>query len=138
MKTVPDDILLPCGWVPGDFREDRMEFRRDDDRFVVSARRTEECPPLPGVCSSQCWELRCRQRAGEAANTTTIEYVTTRETALETLLTYMQRLTEAIGSEGGLTPSSMIDTLGRESTIGRRDRWRRPPAERTDVHRPSP
>ncbi len=138
MKTVPDDILLPCEWTPENLHEDGMVFRRDDDQFAVSAVRTEECPTFPDLSSSQWWELRCCQRAGEATSSTSLGYVTTRESALETLLTCMQRINEAIESDGGLTPHAMIETLKQEATTDHRDRWRRTSGDRIDVHRPSP
>lgn len=138
MKTVPDDILLPHEWTAEALHEDGMVFRRDDDQFTVSAVPTEECPTLPDLCSSQCWELRCRQRAGEATSSTSLGCVTTRQSALDTLLTYMQRINEAIESEGGLTPHAMIETLKQGATTEHRDRWQRTFGERIDVYEPSP
>lgn len=130
MYPVPDHVLLPCHWLREEISEDRMEFRRDDDRFAISAVRRGECPPLPGPCPGRGWELRYRQRAGEAASVTTFGYVTTRAIALDTVVRYMERINEAIEGEVDLTPSAVVDLLGEEDAIGDHG-WKRTSMERT-------
>lgn len=117
MNPVPDDVLLPCHWLRKEFSGDRMEFRRDDDRFTISAVRSEECPPRSDPSSSHGWELRCRQRAGEASSAVTLGYVTTREGALDTVLKHMERINETIGGEVGLSSGTMVDLLTGRTTI---------------------
>jgi hypothetical protein len=116
MNPVPNDVLLPCRWLREEFNDDRMEFRRDDDRLTISAVRRGSCPPLPEFSPCRGWELRCRQYAGEASNANTVGYVTTREVALDTVLRYMERINEAIGGEVDLSLGAMIDLLGEDST----------------------
>lgn len=94
-----------------------MEFRRDDDRFTVSAVRSERCPPPPDLTSGHGWELRCRQRAGEASSTTSLGCVPTRDVALDTLLRYMERINETIEGEIDRSPGATIELLAEERTI---------------------
>lgn len=125
MNPVPDDVLLPCHWLREEISDDRMEFRRDDDRFVISAVRSEGRPPPPDPSADHAWELRCHQRAGEANSVTTIGYVTTREVALDTVLEHMERINETIGGEVDLSPGAMMDLLaGRSPTDGPDDHTR--------------
>ena len=125
MNPVSDDILLPYHWFREEFSDDRMEFRRDDDRFAISAVRSGSCPPLFDPSFDCGWELRCRQHAGEASNTTILGYVTTREVALDTVLKHMERINETIEGEVDLSSGAMIDLLaGRTTTDDLDDRTR--------------
>lgn len=125
MNPVPDDVLLPCHWLRKEFSADRMEFRRDDGRFAISAVRSGRCPPLSDPSFGCGWELRCRQHAGEASSTTVLGYVTTREVALDTVLKHMERINETIEGEVDLSSGAMIDLLaGRTTTDHPDDRTR--------------
>ena len=126
MDHIPDDTFLPCHWIRDEIREDRMVFRRDDDSFAISAVRREGGLPIPVLDVCYCWEIRCQQRAGEATSTTTLGHVTTRESALDTVIRHMDRINEAIESEGGLPPSSMVELLADGTTTGDGDRERTP------------
>lgn len=116
MNPVPDDVLLPCHWLREELSDDRMEFRRDDERFAISAVRSEGCPPRSDPSSSHGWELRCRHRAGEASSATTLGYVTTREVALDTVLKHMERINEMIEGGVDLSSGAMIDLLAGRTT----------------------
>lgn len=125
MNPVPDDVLLPCHWLREEVSDDGMEFRRDDDRFVISAVRNERRPPPPDPAADRAWELRCHQRVGEASSVTTLGYVTTREATLDTVLEHMERINETIEGEVDLPPGAMIDLLAeRTPTDGPDDRTR--------------
>ena len=136
MNPVPDDVLLPCHWIHERIREDGMEFRRDDDRFAITVLRREECPSLPVLGSGQCWEIRLDQRAGEARSSTSLGCVTTRRTALDTILRYMTRINEAIDREGPLAPGAMIELLSGE-TPSENDDWERTSTEWITVDSPT-
>lgn len=131
MNPVPDDVLLPYHWFREEISEDRMEFRRDDDRLAISAVRRGECPQPSNWCPGLGWEVRCRQRAGEATSAVSLKCVTTREIALDTVLRYMERINEAIEGEGDLAPNTMVELLAEETIIGDPDDRERTPTKRT-------
>lgn len=136
MHPVPNDVLLPCHWTHEGIQEDRMEFRRDDDRFAITVLQRGECPSLPGLCSGQCWEVRLRRRAGEARSETSLGCVTTRRTALDRVLMYMERINEAIEREGTLAAGAMIELLTDEA-VNEADDWKRPSMQQIDADSPT-
>lgn len=132
MYPTPEDVLAPSRWLRQEFDETRIAFRRDDMRLMVSAVRRRDRHLPPTLSSGPCWELRCRQRAGEATDDARLGYVPTRERALDTLLRYMDRLNETIEDDGGLVPRSTIESLGGSArTVD--DGRGRPSTERSDV-----
>lgn len=135
MHPVSNDVFLPCHWIQKGTQEDRMEFRRDDDRFAITVLSREECPSLPELGSGQCWEIRLSQRAGEARGDTSIGCVTTRRTALDEVLTYMRRINEAIEREGTMAAGAMIERLAGED-VNENDDWKRPSIQQ--IHADSP
>ncbi len=133
MNTTLDDIFLPCGWVATAFREDRIAFRRDEDRVALVAEPTDESPSMPQLCTGQLWRLRCEQRVGEAESCMSLGCVVTMDTAVETLVTYMRRINEAAESEGGISIGRMIELLRTDSAVEEHDQWGRTPSNHLDT-----
>lgn len=133
MKPALDDIFLPYGWTAASFREDRIEFRRADDRLSLVAEPTEESPEMPELCASQLWSLRCEQRAGEAKSGMRLGCVATMNTAVETLLTHMQRINEITESEGGISVGRVVELFDTDVPVGDHDQWERNPSNQLDT-----
>lgn len=127
MDPVSDDLLLPYRWFREEVREDRVEFGRDDGRFAISAVRTGECSSFAVPFLDRYWELRCRQRAGEAAGRVSLGCVTTRRFAVEQMVRYMERLNDIIEGEYDLSPGAMIDLLAERGTAARVETGSRAP-----------
>lgn len=136
MYPTPEDVLTPYRWLREELGEKRMAFERDDGRIEVSAVRRGERRSPPTLCSGPCWELRCRQRAGEASGSVHLGYVPTREVALETLLGYMKRINETSEDGGGPVPRLTIEPFLGNAAVCGGDRYRTP-TERLDVDTPS-
>lgn len=136
MKPALDDIFLPLGWAASTFREDRIAFTRDEDRIALVAEPTDEDPSMPELCTSQLWQLRCEQRVGEAESGMSLGCVATMDTAVETLLTHMQRINEVAESEGGISVGTMVELLRTESAVDGHDRWGRNPSNHLDAQPP--
>lgn len=137
MKPALDDIFLPYGWTAVSARDDGIAFTRDEDRITLVAEPTDESPSMPGLCANQLWQIRCEQRVGEAESGTPLCCVTTMDTAVETLLTYMRRINDAAESEGGISVGAMVELLRTESAVAD-DEWGRTPSNHTDALPPSP
>ncbi len=131
-----DDIFLPHGWAIGARREDRIEFRRDDERLTLVAEPTNESPSMPGLCTGHLWGLRCEQCVGEAESGMKLGCVTTMDTAVERLLTYMDRINWIVESEGGISVGRVLELLDTGEPEGDPDRWNRTPSNRLDTQPP--
>lgn len=136
MKPALDDIFLPYGWTAAVFREDRIKFRREEDRLTLVAEPTEESPAMPELCTSQLWEIRCEQRAGEAKSGMRLGCVVTMNTAVETLLTYMQQINGIVDSEGGISVGRVMELLDTDTPTADHDGWGRAPSNRLDPQPP--
>ncbi|ADJ15727.1 hypothetical protein [Halalkalicoccus jeotgali] len=136
MKPALDDIFLPCGWAVVALREDRIEFRRDDERLSLVAEPTDESPSMPELCTSQLWQLRCEQRVGEAKSGMRLDCVTTMDTAVETLLTYTQRINGIVEAESGISVGRVVELLDAEAPGNCRDRWNRDLSSGLGTHPP--
>ncbi|MDL5363692.1 hypothetical protein [Halalkalicoccus sp. NIPERK01] len=136
MKPALDDIFLPYGWTAASFREDRIEFRREDERLALVAEPTDESPSMPELCASQLWQLRCEQRVGEAKSGMTLGCVATMDTAVETLLTYTRRINGIAEAEGDIPVGRVVELLDTEPTGDHHDRWGRNPSNHLDTRPP--
>ncbi|KYH25836.1 hypothetical protein HAPAU_25140 [Halalkalicoccus paucihalophilus] len=136
MKPALDDIFLPYGWAAAAFREDRIEFRREEDRLTLVAEPTEESPVMPELCASQLWGIRCEQRAGEAKSGMRLGCVATMDTAVETLLTYMQQINGIADSEGGISVGRVMELLDTDTPTADPDGWGRTPSNQIDTQPP--
>lgn len=111
MRFPPDEPYLPCGWRCETDREDRIAFTRKQGDLTLVAERTGESGTLTRLCTGPVWRLRCEQRAGEAESGIHVGCVTTMNTAMETLLTYMRRITEAAETNEGPSVATVLELL---------------------------
>ncbi|MFC6906145.1 hypothetical protein [Halalkalicoccus tibetensis] len=125
MKPELEDILLPCGWVAETTHEDRIAFRRDEDRIRLIAEPADESPALPELCASQLWRLACERRVGEAKSDMGLGYVSTTNAAVDTLLRHMQQINEVGESDEGISLNRLLELLEADSAIESHDEWGR-------------
>lgn len=81
------DILPPSGWVCVTCEEEEVTFRPEAGAFVLFAERTLDGP----------WELRCVERAREAACNTLLGVAPTRTVAVDRLFECMDVVNERQG-----------------------------------------
>lgn len=137
MKSAINDIYLPCGWTKEVTDEDRIAFTRADSRLTLVAELVEEDAAMARVNTGPVWRLQCEQRAGEAESGIPMGCVTTMNTAMETLLKQMRRITEMSESGEDISVGTMIELLGTELAPDHHDDWGRTPSSSLDAHLPS-
>ncbi|WP_122090620.1 hypothetical protein [Halalkalicoccus subterraneus] len=138
MEPPIDDTYLPCGWIRESADEDRIAFAREDSRLTLVAELVEEGEAIHRLSTGPVWRMRCEQRAGEAESGIPMGCVTTVNTAMETLLRYMRRISEISESEEGVSVGAILDQLGADLTSDHRDDWGRSRSNSLDARLPSP
>lgn len=137
MIPATNDTYLPCGWAKEATDEGRIAFRREDSRLTLVAELVEESTAMPRVSTGPVWRIQCEQHAGEAESGIPIGCVTTMNTAMETLLRYMRRISEISESEEDVSVGTMIELLDTDIAPDHRDAWGRTPTSSLDAHSPS-
>lgn len=90
MSDVISERFPPCGWACVRSDRDRIEYRPEDRRFVLAALETDE----------ETWELRCRQRVGEAESAVPLGFVSTRDDAVRCLFECMRSVNRTMREAG--------------------------------------
>lgn len=138
MKPVIDDTFLPYGWVQEAVREDRIAFTRGKDRLTLVAELVDESVVMPRMCAGPLWQISCKQRVGEAESGIQLDCVTTMNTAMEKVHTYMGRINEIADTEGGISTGTMLELLRNEPVSDERDEWGRTPSNQLSTQPPNP
>ena len=138
MKSPIDDTFLPCGWARETTRQDGFAFTREEDRLTLIAEPVDEDAAMPRMCAGPLWRISCKQRVGEAESGIQLDCVTTMNTAMETVHTYMDRINEITEIEGGVSVGAMIELLRTEAVPDERDDWGRTPSNQLSTQPPNP
>ncbi|MEM4780208.1 MAG: hypothetical protein QXG03_01375 [Halalkalicoccus sp.] len=136
MISPVDETLLPYGWRREVVEDDRIAFTREKDRLTLVAEQTDGHSALTRLCTGPVWQLRCKQRAGEAESGISVGCVTTMDTAMETLLTYMRQITEAAETNEGISVGTVIELL-KDGATPDEDEWGRTPSNHLGLRPPT-
>ena len=105
--NAPTDLLAPVGWVCT--RNDPAEVVFEHEEWPNTVRAAKE--------SEDLWRVEMAEYAGEAENTRTVGYASTRERALDALSTSMSAMNR-VSDRTGVVRAMMASTLALHDDAG--------------------